>query len=200
MSIAAKVLPSLLKWINPDFQPKKVTTPSTTAFPINNKICWGFEEWNFNPKMLEMKMGYLDCFRRDADYNNLPVYNNVQLFYRDPKDENTYAFAVLKNVQKISHREVPQIREQLNNQNWLDEVENHFGQYPEQFEIYNRNYQNNNTFIPIDERPYNIFPFNIRYERICYYKEPIKVPYENNKRLFIRYCSNLEWHLELLNF
>ena len=204
MSIAAKVLPNNFNWEHPDFEQNKVSNPNKTAIHIpNTRICWGFEEWNFNPRMLEMKIGYLDCFREEklSKDNLFKEENNVCIFYRNPNNRNTYLIATLRKVCKIYDNEIPEIREILKNHKWMSEVEKHFVQYPEQFNRYKRNYSNNFTTPNPNfaESPSNIFPFNIRYESIDFQKTPLlRNDFRKFKYLRVKYGIYLSEDLDKL--
>lgn len=181
----AKVLPSNNGWTHTDFIANKVTNPQNTAIHIpNTQICWGFEEWNFNEKLNEItlnggyKFGYLECYRGNG-FNDI---KDIHIFFRETiNPNNNIEFGCFKEVKQIDNQDIAEIRKVLDQINWLKEVQNHFNDYPNEFDIYLKGFNINH--ITGNLKP--SFPFNIKYRAY----EPI----ENNivdikmKRLSIRY-------------
>lgn len=164
---------------------------STFGIPIGEKRdnkYLGLEEFNFSKKLTGIKfenknLAYIPCFSEKVR----PNLTQLDLFY-SAGNNVTIHYATLYGVQQITNYEaqIIQIREKLNQNNFLQWVENNqefINNYAElsglAIEVYRQNFRSNHV---IAEGHDNRFVFNILYDKIIFHDPEIQVPWANFKR------------------
>lgn len=165
----------------------------------------GFEEWLNSDFALKHKIGYLDCYRARM-YNNI---TDLFLFMYNPDNKTISLIGLLKKVKQIQNHEIIQYRNIIENEGFINQVQDHFHELPDLRNI-NHNidheYWNCYNSDSIVEEPGQNFVFNIKYESIKIFNPNNRInltdsfPDMNNKwkRLSIRYNipDNILHHLQ----
>lgn len=180
----AKTYQSINNWSAPQ-------SLSTFGIPISlrrNIKYLGLEEFNFSEKLTEINfesknLAYIPCFSETIR----PYLTKLDLFY-SAGNNVTFHYATLFGVQQIENDEaqIIQIREKLNQDNFLQWVENNqefINNYAELFglaiEVYRQNFRSNQV---IAEGHENRFVFNVLYDKVIFHDPEIQVPWANLKR------------------
>lgn len=95
---------------------------------------FGLEEWMNTSILKEMKLGYIDSFRRILRPG---VEERVVLFMYNPNDNQIYYIGNLYGVEQLNDQDIDQIRINLINENWLDIVQTDFNNIGDQRLIQN---------------------------------------------------------------
>jgi len=160
---------------------------------------FGLEEWMNSPILKEMKLGYIDNFRRTL---RPEVEERVVLFMYNPNDNQIYYIGNLYGVEQLNDQDINQIRINLINENWLDIVQSDFNNIGNQ-----RLIQNHDEYLKCWNSQCIVgltggsFIVNIKYKKLEIFseKESVKVtkliPEVNNswKKLSILYNVPESW-------
>jgi hypothetical protein len=163
---------------------------STFGIPIQNnesKKFLGLEEFNFSKKVTSIQfensfLAYVPSFSTKIR----PYIDELELFY-SPGHNLTFHYATLFGVRQINGTdEVIQIRKLLENENFLNWVENNrdfqnnYGMlFNEAYKVYKQNYYSNN--IHADGHS-NRFIFNALYKNVFFHAPEIFSNWSNLKR------------------
>jgi hypothetical protein len=160
---------------------------------------FGLEEWMNNPILKELKLGYIDSFRRTL---RTGVEERVVLFMYNPNDNQIYYVGNLYGVEQLNEQEINQIRINLNNENWLEIVQTDFNNIGDQ-----RLIQNHKEYMKCWHAQLIVGPtggsfiVNIKYKKLEIFSEKERVnitkliPEVNNswKKLSILYNVPESW-------
>ena len=141
---------------------------------VGNDIAFGFEEWLFNPILLKLKIGFLECYRQN--YFNDKV--DIILYTRD-RSRGWLGVAELKGVIQIKVNEIKHFKSELEKNNWqqqcYNDLENICHSDADKIEIKNRwdNHWNSTIIVQPRNHPIDLpkigFLVNIKYEDIIYH-------------------------------
>ena len=136
------------------------------------KIAFGFEEWLFNPILLKLKIGFLECYRQN--YFNDKV--DIILFTRD-RNRGWLSVAELKGVIQIKDNEINHFKSELEKNNWQQQCYNDLEIICGNNETNKKrtkelwgNHWNSKSIICSKKNPRDGFLVNIKYEAIIYHK------------------------------
>jgi len=162
---------------------------SSFGIPIGQKRnikFLGLEEFNFSNKLSEIKfenksLAYIPCFSQ----TNRPYLNHLDLFY-SAGNNVTYHYATLYGVQQIDKDIIGEIRKRLNQENFLEWVENNqefinnYGDiFRSAFQVYIQNFHVGNV---IAQGHNTRFVFNVLYDKVIFHNPEIQVPWANLTR------------------
>ena len=139
---------------------------------VGNDIAFGFEEWLFNPILLKLKIGFLECYRQN--YFNDKV--DIILFTRD-RNRGWLSVAELKGVEQIKDNEINHFKSELEKNNWQQQCHkdlevicgNNETNKKRAKELWG-NHWNSKAIICTKYNPRDGFLVNIKYEAIIYHK------------------------------
>jgi len=173
-----------------------------TGILVKNKkkpYYFGLEEWNNQPLFKKKKVAYLDSYRR---FVRVGTADRIALIYYNPNDKTVYHYGNLWGVRQLQNKEINELRDYLNNNNWLQLVENSFNSIADLRAInahteYMRSWNSNNIIAGTGES----FILNIEYEKAEFFEQDKWInltkiiPAINNKwrKLNQRYTVPKEW-------
>ena len=145
---------------------------------INRKNYYiGFEEWNNNKILQKLCIAYLDSFR---SCNHPTQIDKILLFTFNPQNNQIYLVGYLYEVNQIKNTEIQGIRDDLVNQNWLQQVQQDFHNIGDIREIVNNNqYYNCWNSNNVVSNPGQNFILNVRYKSITIFEKPYKINLTN---------------------
>lgn len=99
----------------------------TGIFVNNNKkpYYFGLEEWNNQKTLKQKKVAYIDSYRA---FNRIGIAERIALFSFNPINTNVYHCGNLYGVRQLENKEIPELREYLNQNNWLNIVGDSFNE------------------------------------------------------------------------
>ena len=137
----------------------------------------GLEEWNNNKILQKLKIAYLDSFRLCVRPNEI---DKILLFSFNPINRHIYLVGYLYGVKQIKDTEIQEIRNNLLEENWLQEAQQDFHNIGDFREIENHNQYyncwNSNTIVA---EPGKNFILNVRYDNIKIFEYPYKINFTN---------------------
>ena len=163
---------------------------STFGIPIiGNRITkyLGLEEFNFSLKVTGIefenkKLAYIPCFSEKVR----PYQSELELFY-SAGNNVTMHYATLYGVQQISDNQIIDIRRKLNQEDFMEWVENN-QEFRENYDVFFapamrefiRFYEESNRIIANGHEVR--FVFNVLYDKVIFHNPEIQVPWANLKR------------------
>ena len=163
---------------------------STFGIPIignRNSKFLGLEEFNFSQKVTGIefenkKLAYIPCFSETVR----PYLSELELFY-SAGNNTTLHYATLYNVQQISDNQIIDIRKKLNQEGFIEWVENN-QEFRENYNVFfapalrefTKFYEESNGIIANGHEVR--FVFNVLYDKVIFHHPEIQVPWANLKR------------------
>ena len=179
-----------------------VSGNAQTGMLVNNNkkpYYFGLEEWNNQPILKEKKVAYIDSYRR---FVRLGIADKIVLIYYNPNDRIVYHYGNLWGARQLQNKEITELRDYLNRNNWLQLVENSFNAIGDPRRVnahtaYMRCWNSNDIIAKTGKS----FILNIEYERADFFdkkdwKNLTKIIPEINtkwRHLNHRYAVPKEW-------
>lgn len=179
-----------------------VSGNAQTGILVNNTknpYYFGLEEWNNQQILKKKKVAYIDSYRR---FVRVGIADKIALIYYNPNDKTVYQYGNLWGVRQLQNKEINELRDYLNNNNWLQLVENSFNSICDLRAInahtdYMLCWNSNNIIAGTGKS----FILNIEYERADFFEQnnwknlTKLIPKINNnwKKLNQRYTVPKEW-------
>jgi hypothetical protein len=129
---------------------------------------FGLEEWNNCEILKNHKLAYLDSFR---SFPRFDYFESIELINFNNK--TVYHIGRLEGVKRIHCSEIPEIRNTLIGENWLNHVEKDFHLINDQRPIeshseYMQCWNSEDIVAPINQG----FILNVKYERFTLFDQP----------------------------
>lgn len=134
---------------------------ASNGITLNNGDVYGFEEWLNNSNLKELKIGFLESFRKRKRPEKIGRIALITFFKRT---RTVYYVGNLYDVTQINNNQIP-LKRQLLPENWLDIISADLTrQFPNTNanELYLQCYNSNIISGPIG----GSFVFNIKYEKL----------------------------------
>lgn len=162
---------------------------STFGIPIiGNRMTkyLGLEEFNFSLKVTGIefenkKLAYIPCFSEKVR----PYQSELELFY-SAGNNVTMHYATLYGVQQISDNQIIDIRRKLNQEDFMEWVENnqefndnYGGLFDSALGEYRNFFESKRVIANGHE---DRFVFNVLYDKVIFHNPEIQVPWANLKR------------------
>ena len=162
---------------------------STFGIPIiGNRMTkyLGLEEFNFSLKVTGIefenkKLAYIPCFSEKVR----PYQSELELFY-SAGNNVTMHYATLYGVQQISDNQIIDIRRKLNQEDFMEWVENnqefndnYGGLFDSTLGEYRNFFKSKRVIAKGHE---DRFVFNVLYDKVIFHNPEIQVPWANLKR------------------
>jgi len=137
------------------------------------KYYFGLEEWNNSNILRNHKLAYLDSFR---SHSRPAMYDHVNLFMFSPLEKVIYHVGFMTGVKQLSNNQIPEIRAQLDANNWLNTIEPSFHAINDQRSIIeNREYMQSWDSDSIVEKTNDAFILNVTYDSWTIFPIPINL-------------------------
>ncbi len=161
--------------------------------PIEMKT-FGLEEFNFNKKLMNLKLAYVPCYGTERTYPRLFV-NELHLIYldrRNPKGcymhyATLYNVVSLRNEQIISLR--PLLAPNLDEIYFIEEVQQYFGNDMGNFNEIIQTMLNSNVIASNQNN--RSFLVNVKYEKLVILNKPICC--QNNSQMASQWKRNMNY-------
>jgi hypothetical protein len=113
MTRAARIIWSDNNW---DF-PQGNADYGVPVNDVNPPYKYGLEEFLFNQQLLDLNLGYLDCYRS----NNIQGVENVVIFTIDPAGQRVVV-GIMHEVEQLQNHETIDIWNQMNDANYIEQT------------------------------------------------------------------------------
>ena len=102
-----------------------VSGDAQTGILVNNKIPYyfGLEEWNNQELLKKKQVAYIDSYRR---FVRVGIADRIVLICLNPNDGYVYHSGNIWGVRQLLNKEIPELGDYLNRNNWLDLIGNSF--------------------------------------------------------------------------
>ena len=142
----------------------------------NKNISFGFEEWLFNSVLLNLKIGFLECYRQNRFTDKVDII----LFIRN-NTSTCLQIAKLINVEQINDAQINEIKKELTKTEWqqychkdLKEIcNNNQSAINESKQLWDNHYNCNTILVNKKNNPRDGFIINIKYDKVEIFKNPI---------------------------